>query len=1048
MIQGIYEALVTKLVSQKLNEIDRDEYYIEKTKIDKAEAAKILGMHLAESITNVLKLIEGERQVEQQIEIANKTIQFLKDELNQEDISDNLIEIEGVILKAVFTKIDAHFSDFNLHLKEIMPASRLTHSELFTGGNKSISLESELKKEILSSDRIDLLVSFIKFKGVIILEQEFKEFTERGGKLRVITTTYMGATDYKAVQLLSKLKNTEVKISYNTGNERLHAKAYLFYRNTGFHTAYVGSSNFSRSALTDGLEWNIKITTKEVSHIIDKFQKAFDSYWASDDYDFFDDSIHKEKLITSLNKGKTSTLTSFQTSFFDIKPYPFQLEILEKLEVERTIHNRNKNLVVAATGTGKTVISAFDYKTFKSNNNSAKLLFLAHRKEILEQSMSTYQGILRDNNFGELWVDGEIPSRYEFVFASVQTLKNKIDQINLTPEYFDYIVIDECHHLTANSYRGIINYFRPKVLLGLTATPERMDGGDIQEDFHNTIAAEIRLPEALNRKLLCPFQYFGITDSVDLSQVAWEKGRYVPSELTNIYTSNNRRVGDIISALEKYTKVISEVRAIGFCVSIEHAKFMAQEFVLAGLKADYLTSDNTQNRDSIRHQLLQKEINYLFVVDIFNEGVDIPEIDTVLFLRPTESLTIFLQQLGRGLRLADDKDCLTVLDFVGNSRPEYNYENKFRALIGKTSTTVFKEIEDNFPHLPLGCSIVLEKKAKETILSNIKVATQLNRNQLILKIRNFRHQTDLPLTLKNFLEINSIPIHAIYKRGSWKRLCVEANIIEMFEPTNEKEITKAIKNKWLSTNSTSYFNFILKLAKNNFKVDSNKLNEEEQSMLIMLHYDVWGNAGGFESIEKSMEEIGRNPIMAEEIIEVLDILIDKISFKEIDIELPYKQPLKVHSRYTRDQILAAFRMNTFEKASSNRIGVGVAENKEINTELLFINLIKSEENFSPTTMYDDYAINETLFHWQSQNKAAPYTSKGISYINHQKLQKKILLFVREKNEDEHGNTMGYVFIGEGFIKEHNGQKPMNIKWELSEPIPHYLWRDAAKLSVG
>lgn len=1046
MNQGIYEALVTKLVSQKLNEIDRNEYYIEKIKIDKVEAARVLGIHLAESITNALKFIEGDRQVEDQIEIANKIIQFLKDELNQEDISENLIEIEGEILKAVFTKVDAHFSDFNLHLKEITPKSRLTQSELFTGGNAGISLESELKKEILSSDRIDLLVSFIKFKGIIILEQEFKEFTNRGGKLRIITTTYMGATDYKAVQLLSRLPNTEVKISYNTGNERLHAKAYLFYRNTGFHTAYVGSSNFSRSALTDGLEWNVKITTKEVSNIIDRFQKAFDTYWTSDDYEIFDDSIHKEKLINSLNKGKTSTLTSFQTTFFNLKPYPFQLEILEKLEVERVVHNRNKNLVVAATGTGKTVISAFDYKAFKLNNKSAKLLFLAHRKEILTQSMSTYQGVLRDNNFGELWVDGLVPSRYEFVFASVQTLNNKLEQIELSPEYFDYIVIDECHHLTANSYRGIINYFKPKVLLGLTATPERMDGGDIQEDFCNTIAAEIRLPEALNRKLLCPFQYFGITDSVDLTKVSWEKGRYVPSELTKIYTANERRVGEIIDALEKYTKDKSDVRAIGFCSSMEHAKFMAQKFLFAGLKADYLTSENTQNRDTIRQQLLQKEINYLFVVDIFNEGVDIPEIDTVLFLRPTESLTIFLQQLGRGLRLADDKDCLTVLDFVGNARPEYNFENKFRALIGKTSTTVFKEIEDNFPHLPLGCSIVLEKKAKETILSNIKVATQLNRNQLILKIKNFKHQTNLPLTLKNFLEINTIPIHTIYKRGSWKRLCAEASIINMFEPSNEKEITKTIKNKWLSTNSTSYFNFILELAKNNFKVDSNKLNEEEQSMLIMLHYDVWATAGGFESIDKSIEAIGKNPVMVEEIIEVLEILIDKISFKEINIHLPYKQPLKVHSRYTRDQILAAFKFSNFNYRYHSM--EGVAYKAELNTELLFINLIKSEENFSPTTMYDDYAINETLFHWQSQNKAAPHTPIGLSYINHQSLKKKILLFVREKNKDEHGNTMGYVFIGEGFLKEHNGQKPMNIKWELSEPIPHYLWKDAAKLSVG
>ena len=235
-----------------------------------------------------------------------------------------------------------------------------------------MSLESELKKEILSSNQINLLVSFIKFKGIIILEKQLREFTERGGKLKVITTTYIGATDYKAVQLLAELPNTEVKISYNTSNERLHAKAYLFYRNTGFHTAYIGSSNFSRSALTDGLEWNLKVTTKEVSHIIDKFQKTFDAYWQSDDFELFDDSIHKEKLQTALKQSKFSKPYENTTAFFDIKPFPYQNEVLEKLEVERTVHNRYRNLVVAATGTGKTVISAFDYKRFKQNNKSSK----------------------------------------------------------------------------------------------------------------------------------------------------------------------------------------------------------------------------------------------------------------------------------------------------------------------------------------------------------------------------------------------------------------------------------------------------------------------------------------------------------------------------------------------------------------------------------------------------------------------------------------------------------------------------------------------------
>jgi superfamily II DNA or RNA helicase len=1044
MNQGIYEELITQLVSENLNKLDKDKFYLKKTIIDKEEASNVLSKHLAKTLKHAFQLIKGKAEL--QIEIANKIIKLLKDELNKQEFDDDLVSIEGEILKAVFSKTDAHFSNLDLRLKEITPYTRLTQSELFIGGNGGLSLESELKKEILSSNQINLLVSFIKFKGIIILEKELREFTERGGKLKVITTTYIGATDYKAIQLLSKLPNTEVKISYNTGNERLHAKAYLFYRNTGFHTAYIGSSNFSRSALTDGLEWNLKVTTKEVSHIIDKFQKTFDAYWQSNDFELFDDSIHKDKLQSALKQSKFSKPYENTTALFDIKPFPYQNEVLEKLEVERTVHNRFRNLVVAATGTGKTVISALDYKRFKQNNKSSKLLFLAHRKEIIQKSLSTFQGVLRNNNIGELWVNGMVPDNFEFVFASVQSVNNQFKNYNLTPEFYDYIIIDECHHQTANSYREIINYFKPKILLGLTATPERMDGGDILEDFGNKIAAEIRLPEAMNRKLLCPFQYFGITDSIDLTNVKWVRGKYMASELTSLYTESDRRVREIIDALDKYTKDINDVRTLGYCVSMEHAKFMAEKFTLAGLKADYLTSKNSKDRVFIRQKLEKKETNYLFVVDMFNEGIDIPEIDTVLFLRPTESLTVFLQQLGRGLRLHESKDCLTVLDFVGNSKPEYNFESKFRALIGKTNTTVLKEIEDDFPHLPLGCSIILEKKTKETILKNIASATSLNKNKLIQRIQQFQHDTNLPLTIGNFSKFYNIPLQSIYKRGSWKRLCQLAGRIDDFDSENEKAIVSAISNKWLSTNSLSYFIFILKIVKQNFKVTVSELNKNKKTMLLMLHYDVWQKEGGFKSLEKSIYQIGLNTVLVEEIKEVLEVLIENIDFKELPIQLPYEQPLKLHARYTRDQILCAFRKSNFDKKYLSM--EGTVENKDLKTELLFINLVKSEENFSPTTMYDDYAVTESLFHWQTQNSARPDLGKGLSYIKHKEQEKRILLFVREKAKNEFGNSLGYVFIGEGEIKDHYGSKPMSINWKLNEPMPHYIWKDAAKLSIG
>lgn len=1046
MNQGLYEELVTKLINHQLNELGKNTFHIKKVSIDKAEAAQLLSQHIGRSIKHAFTLIKGDDTLDKQIEIANKIILFLKDELKKEEFEDDLIEIEGKILKAVFTKVDSHFTDLDLHLKEITPYTRLIHSELFTGGNSGTTLESELRKEILSSDNIDLLVSFIKWKGIRILEPELREFTSRGGKLRVITTTYMGATDYKAIELLSSLENTEVKVSYNTGNERLHAKAYLFQRNTGFHTGYIGSSNFSRSALTDGLEWNLKVTTKEVSHIIDKFRKTFETYWQNSDFEVFDKNKHSEKLVEALKEGKFSKDYSIATSFYDIKPFEYQKDILEKLYVERNTHNRYRNLIVAATGTGKTVISAFDYKNFRANNKSSKLLFIAHRKEILEQSLSKFRGVLKENNFGQLWVDGFEPTSNEYVFASVQTLNNRLKEIQISPDYYDYIVLDEAHHASASTYRPFLNYFKPKILLGLTATPERMDNENILEDFCNRIAAEIRLPEAMNKKLPCPFQYFGISDSIDLGNVSWASGKYLASELSSIYTKNEVRVGEIISNLNKYTNDLNDVQALGFCVTVEHAMFMAENFILAGLKAVCLTSKNSSERDKIRESFRKKEFNYLFVVDIFNEGVDIPDIDTVLFLRPTESLTVFLQQLGRGLRLADGKECLTVLDFVGNARPEYDFESKFRALIGKTSSSVQKEIESDFPHLPLGCSIILEKKAKESILENIRKATSLNINQLVIKIRNFQHQTILPLTIKNFTELNHIEIETLYKKGLWSRLCQLAGVGVNFEPINEKEILSAISKKWLSTNSTSYFNFVLKIAKINFIIRLKDFNESEQTMLLMLHYDIWQNAGGFNSLEESIREIGKSKTLVNEIIEVLELLIDRVDFREFDIKLPFQQPLKLHARYTRDQILAAFGLSTFDKKSSNR--EGVAENKNLNTELLFIDLIKSEEDFSPTTLYNDFAISETLFHWQSQNQTRKDSGKGLTYINHQKLGKRILLFIREKANNQFGNTMGYVFIGEANFIENEGSKPMSIKWELNEPMPMYLWKDSAKMSVG
>lgn len=1047
MTEGIYESLINKLLRNKLDSLDKEEYFIQESKLDKEEAASYLGNYLNTVIREALHLIKDEEKFEKQIEISNKIIQVLVEEVKDLDIPNNLVEAGGQVLEAVFRKIDSPYPDLTARVRQIMPYTRLSQSELFTGNHSGITLDSEIKKEILSSDTIYWLVSFIKFSGVRIFMDQLEQFTNSGKKLKIITTSYMGATDVAAIEYLASLKNTEVKISYNTQHERLHAKAYLFLRNTGYNTGYIGSSNFSRSALTNGLEWNVKVTSQEISHIIDKFQKTFETYWEDNEFETYQGGVDRERLSKALRSQKAGGQQGL-IIYFDIKPFTFQNEILEKLKTERDIHQRFRNLVVAATGTGKTMISAFDYQRFAKENPNAKLLFVAHRKEILEQAQQSFRQVLRDNNFGQLWVGNYEPDNLNHLFASIQTLNNRIDELQISEEFYDYIVIDEVHHVTAKSYRSILKHFRPKILLGLTATPERTDGADILEDFDQTIAAEIRLPEALNRKLLTPFQYFGISDQVDLTQVQWRQGRYDITELSKLYIGNDRRVAQVIHTCQKYLTDIHDVRALGFCVSKEHAEYMAQKFVLAGIKANFLTGDHSVDyREKIRWELRNKTINYLFVVDVFNEGIDIPEIDTVLFLRPTESLTIFLQQLGRGLRLSEDKECLTVLDFVGNSRPEYDFERKFRALVGRTHTTISKEIQEEFPHLPLGSSIVLEKQAREIILNNIKAATSYKRRNLIQKIKQYHYDSSLPLSLKNFCEFYQIPLEVIYKRDNWSRLCVEAGVKDDFTDPHEKELTSSFKNKIIANNSLSYLRFIKTILTGKKKISN--LNPVEEKMALMFHYDIWqapGTKHKLKSLTESLNRLFENEILVDELNTLIDYLISKIDVIEKPIDLGFSFPLQLHSRYSRDQILVALDEHSFTKASANR--EGVALNKEHQTEALFITLKKTDKEYSPSTQYNDYAISEYLFHWQSQNHASAQTSKGKAYIDQRSSDLNILLFVREQPKDEYGYSMNYVFLGLADFISYEGAKPMNIEWKLKEPIPAYLYHESAKLAVG
>lgn len=592
---GLYELVISKAIAK---ELDRYIDGIQKTApIDSAEASKILTKYISEIIEKRMDNVkDNSGNIQAQIDLANKIITTIWNETDEAVYNALTVDERAQQLLALFGQKNNIFA-LDSKAQIIRPETSIAQSSLFTGSIHEPCLYTEFKKEILSCDRIDMLVSFIKWSGLVRIIDELRTFTLNGGQLRVITTSYMGATDMKAIEELRVLPHTDIKVSYDTKRTRLHAKTYVFYRNTGFTTAYVGSSNLSNAAISSGLEWNVKVAAKELPDTIQKISATFESYWNSSEFEVYTVE-QQEKLKHALRAEKYFIENIDQLYLFDISPYPYQQEILDKLDAERKIRGKNRNLVVAATGTGKTVISAFDYKRFCKENigKPCRLLFVAHREEILKQSINCFKGVLRDNNFGDLFVGGYKPNSIDHLFMSIQTFNSQQWHKKTTPDFYNYIIIDEFHHAAAPSYQEILTYYQPQILLGLTATPERMDGKSILEYFDNRIAAEIRLPEAIDRKLLCPFQYFGVTDTIDLDSLKWTRGGYDKAELSKIYTLDqmvaDKRCNMIIASILKYVTDINEVKGLGFCVSQEHAEYMANYFNQHNIPSMYLIADS------------------------------------------------------------------------------------------------------------------------------------------------------------------------------------------------------------------------------------------------------------------------------------------------------------------------------------------------------------------------------------------------------------------------------------------------------------------------
>ena len=658
--------------------------------------------------------------------------------------------------------------------------------------------------------------------------------------------------------------------------------------------------------------------------------------------------------------------------------------------------------------------------------------------------------MLKDANFGEMFVGSYKPEGIENLFISIQTFNSQNFIEKTKADFYDFIIVDEFHHAAAPSYQELLEYYRPKILLGLTATPERMDGKSILPYFDNRIAAEIRLPEAIDRKLLCPFQYFGVTDTVDLNTLKWSAGGYDKGELTKIYTLSgaiaNRRADLVIDSLLKYVTDINDVKGLGFCASIEHAEFMSHYFNEHNIPSMFLTGKSSdEERKTAKHRLVDGEVRFIFVVDIYNEGVDIPEVNTVLFLRPTESLTIFLQQLGRGLRLAEDKECLTVLDFIGQANRKYNFEDKFAALLSNTSRSVTREIKDGFISVPKGCYIQLEKQATKYILDNIR-ASYGNTAGLVARVASFKEDSGLELTLKNFLDYYHLNPRMIYKFSSFSRICARADVISNFEEPLEEALSKAFA-RFAVINSRRWISFLLNILHNLDDIDFNALTEIEKRMLQMFYITIWGKAAEAwdkEEVLDNLYALSDSTVLLGELINLLKYQYEQIDFIDEPVDLGFDCPLDLHCSYTRDQLLVAM---DFMKPATVREGVKWLAEKQL--DVFFITLNKSDKDYSPTTMYKDYSINESLFHWQSQSTTAVDSPTGKRYINHKKRGSKVLLFVREFKTDRiTGGAEAYTYLGTAIYVKHEGSRPMNITWQLDRPIPAKFLKKTNKMMVG
>ncbi|MET9696071.1 DUF3427 domain-containing protein [Streptomyces sp. NPDC006529] len=1027
---GLHETLITTGLETQLAEIIAAGRVVIRKSISDDSSAQVLTRHVADAIARALEQLEPSEQVK----AANELLRHLGNLTGSNDLAS--------VIAAGPSQLLAVAEEGAADPYRVRPTTPLSESALITNAPEEPNLGTELRAELATADHIDLLCAFVKWTGLRVLDQQLRAAADRGVPIRVITTTYIGATERGALDRLVRDFNAEVKVNYEVRSTRLHAKAWLFRRRSDFNTAYVGSSNLSRAALLDGLEWNVRLSSVSTPAPMQKFESTFESYWAHHAFEPYDPDRDGDRLDKALQAARGIDSGNRQAAYNishagEIDPHPYQRDMLDRLEAERILHDRHQNLLVAATGTGKTVMAALDFKQLRKRlGHNLRLLFVAHRREILDQSRRTYRRILNDGAFGELFIGGESSIERRHVFASVQSLHTRtLDKIS--PTYFDVIVIDEFHHGTSDTYRKILDHFEPTEFLGLTATPERADGLVIQDEFFDgKISAEMRLWEALENDLLSPFHYFGITDETDMRAIAWKRGGYDVSALSELFTDNEKRAELVRNALQDKHSNPDEMRALGFCVSVKHAHFMADFFVRSGYRAVALSGNTPEpERRTALEDLREGRLHVIFSVDLLNEGLDIPDVDTLLLLRPTSSATVFLQQLGRGLRRSASKPVLTVLDFIGQHRKEFRFEEQFRALTNLTGKRLLTSIRDDFPLLPSGCEIILEPKSKELIIGNIQEQLKANVTKLAKEVATYGTRN-----LAEYLKESGRDIQDVYRggKGSWTYLLHQAKLITSPAHLDEAELLKRVP-AFLHVDDPKRFRAYTDLLSDDAPLYE-QLDTEQQAFARMFFFSLWPLGGTFTTYQDGLNAIRAHRDFRDELRQVLAYTFQQADHLPIHMTgHPSDFPLTIHSSYSREEILPALGISKLDGFLPGHFQEGARWCPEINSDALFVTLDKQEKDFSPQTRFKDYAMSESTFHWESQNRTSETSATGMRYQSHKNRGSHVLLFVRRYKTNDIGRPYPSIFLGPADYIRHEGSGPMAIEWRLHHPLPADVW---------